>query len=414
MSWVAFILAVVAAGLPTLIYLALVWWLDRYEKEPAHLLAVTFLWGALPAAVLAVTLDLALDAPLRTLGDPVEEWRRARLLTPAVEEMVKGAALVSLVLWRRAEFNGVLDGIIYGAFVGLGFALTENLLVFAVAFESGAVQPGLILVALRAVLFGLNHPLFSALFGASLGWAIYHRGDRGWARIGVPALGLATAITLHLLHNTLAAGQWENGWALPLALVADWGGLALIAALVPLAWANERRWLVEGLRDEVSLGTITGAEYHHVVSHRRRAAAEWRAFRRQGWSGYRRVARHHQALTELAFAHYYLRHHADDARDRWRLERLRAMIRRGRLTLAAERVGSGQWAVRSSRKIMKRQPRTTRRPTAHCPLPTRPHASDRARPGHRRACCRSPAPGRGPCRSASTRRAAAPRRSSAG
>ena len=53
------------------------------------------------------------------------------------------------------------------------------------------------------------------------------------------------------------------------------------------------------------------------------------------------VARHHQALTELAFAHYYLRHHADDARDRWRLERLRAMIRRGRLTLAAERVGSG-------------------------------------------------------------------------
>src|SRR5262245_58068235 len=61
MSWGAFVLAIVAAGLPTLIYLALVWWLDRYEKEPAHLLAVTFLWGALPAALLAVTLDLALN-----------------------------------------------------------------------------------------------------------------------------------------------------------------------------------------------------------------------------------------------------------------------------------------------------------------------------------------------------------------
>jgi RsiW-degrading membrane proteinase PrsW (M82 family) len=343
MSWGAFILAVVAAGLPTLIYLGLVWWLDRYEKEPAHLLAVTFLWGALPAALLAVMLDLALVAPLSTLGDPAEEWRRAYLLTPAIEEVVKGAALVSLALWRRAEFNGVLDGIIYGAFVGLGFALTENLLVFAAAFEGGEVQPGLAIVALRAVLFGLNHPLFSALFGASLGWALYHRGDRGaWARVVVPALGLAAAIALHLLHNALAAGQWANGWALPLALVADWGGLALIAALVPLAWANERRWLVEGLRDEVRLGTITDAEYRHVVSHRRRAAAEWRAFRRHGWPGYRRVARHHHALTELAFAHYYLHHHADAALDRWRLERLRAMIRHGRLTLASERVGSRQ------------------------------------------------------------------------
>jgi RsiW-degrading membrane proteinase PrsW (M82 family) len=338
MSWGAFILAVVAAGLPTLIYLGLIWWLDRYEKEPAHLLAVTFLWGALPAALLAVMLGLALAAPLSALGDPGEVWGRAHVLTPAIEEVVKGAALVSLILWRRAEFNGVLDGIIYGAFVGLGFALTENLLVFAAAFESGAVQPGLVLVALRGGLFGLNHPLFSAIFGASLGWALYHRGV--WGRVGVPALGLTAAIALHLLHNSLVAGQWEHGWRLPLALVADWGGLALVAALVPLAWANERRWLVEGLRDEVRLGTITDAEYRHVVSHRRRAAAEWQAFQRQGWPGYRRVARHHHALTELAFAHYYLLHHADDALDRRRLERMRAMIRHGRLTLAAERVGS--------------------------------------------------------------------------
>jgi RsiW-degrading membrane proteinase PrsW (M82 family) len=340
MSWGALVLAIVAAGLPTLVYLGLVWWLDRYEKEPAHLLVVTFLWGALPAALLAVTLDLALDWPLGAVGDPMEEWRRARLLTPAIEELVKGAALVSLVLWRRAEFNGVLDGIIYGAFVGLGFALTENLLIFAVAFSGEGLQPGLILVALRAVLFGLNHPLFSAIFGASLGWALYHRG--GWGRVGVPVLGLTLAIALHLLHNALAAGQWNSAWGLPLALVADWSGLALIAALVLLAWANERRWLVDGLRDEVRLGTITEGEYHRVVSHRRRAAAEWQAFQRRGWPGYRSLARHHQALTELAFAQYHLRHHADGSSSRPHLERLRAMVRHGRLILAAERAGSRQ------------------------------------------------------------------------
>jgi RsiW-degrading membrane proteinase PrsW (M82 family) len=338
MSWGVFLLAVAGAGLPTVCYLALVWWLDRYEKEPAHLLAVAFIWGALPAALLAVTLDLALDWPLRTIGDPVEEWRRARLLTPVVEELVKGAALVSLARWRRHEFNGVLDGIIYGAFVGLGFAMTENLLAFLTVFGGAGAEPGVVVFTLRAVLFGLNHPLFSALFGASLGWARYHGGPA--TRVVVPGLGLLAAIGLHLLHNALAAGGWGGPWALPLALLADWSGLALIAALIALAWANERRWLVEGLRDEVRLGTLSRAEFAQVVSHRRRAAAEWRAFQRGGWRGYRDLARHHQALTELAFARYHLQHPAADSPDGRAVERLRGMIRHARLTLAAEQAGS--------------------------------------------------------------------------
>lgn len=335
MSWGVLLLAVVSAGLPTLVYLALVWWLDRYEKEPAHLLAVTFLWGALPAALLVVTLDLALDWPLRTLGDPVEEWRRAGLLAPLIEELVKGVALIGLVRWYRHEFNGVLDGIIYGAFVGLGFALTENLLTFVAAFGDEGLRPGLVLVTLRVVLFGLNHPLFSALFGAGLGWARYHGGR--WTRLLSPGLGLAAAIGLHWLHNALAAGQTVHGWALPLALVADWSGLALIAALIALAWAHERRWLVEGLREEVRAGTLSQAEFAVAISHRRRAAAEWRAFRQAGWRGYRDLANHYQALTDLAFARYHLSRQERSSLDQAHLNRLRALTRRGRLALAANR-----------------------------------------------------------------------------
>lgn len=331
MGWGTLVLAALAAGLPTLVYLALAWWLDRYEKEPAHLLAVTFLWGALPAALLAVVLDVVLDTPLRSLGDPVGEWRRARVLAPIIEEIVKGAALIGLARWRRREFDGVLDGIIYGAFVGLGFAFTENLFAYLTILGSAGAEPGLILVPLRAVVFGLNHPVFSALFGASLGWARYRRGR--WRRRLVPLLGLWAAVGLHLLHNNLATGQWGQWWALPLAVVADWSGLALIVALVPLAWANERRWLVEGLRGEVRQGIISGGEFHQVISHRRRAAAEWRALRRAGWPGYRHLARHHQALTELAFARYHLRQHDDDPDQSPDLEPLRAAIRRGRLAL---------------------------------------------------------------------------------
>ncbi|MCC6627870.1 MAG: PrsW family intramembrane metalloprotease [Chloroflexi bacterium] len=332
MGWEALVLATLAAGLPTAMFLALVWWLDRYETEPTHLLVVTFMWGVLPAAVLAVVLDVALSTPLAALGDPAAEWQRARLLAPLVEETVKGAALVSLIAWRRSEFNGVLDGIVYGAVVGLGFAFTENWLTYLALFGSAEAGPGLLLVPLRAVVFGLNHPVFSGLFGASLGWAFYHGGR--WSRRGVPLLGLAAAVGLHYLHNALAAGQWGAWWALPLAIVADWSGVALLVALVALAWVSERRWLRDGLRDEVSLGTLTTGEFRRVVSHRRRAAAELRAFQRLGWRGYRQVARHHQALTELAFARMHPRCVADDRHAPADLDRLRALVRRRRPALA--------------------------------------------------------------------------------
>ena len=46
--------AIVAAAIPTAIYSMLLWWLDRYEKEPPWLIAAAFLWGSLPAIGLAV------------------------------------------------------------------------------------------------------------------------------------------------------------------------------------------------------------------------------------------------------------------------------------------------------------------------------------------------------------------------
>jgi RsiW-degrading membrane proteinase PrsW (M82 family) len=331
MGWEALVLATLAAALPTAVFLTLVWWLDRYETEPTHLLAVSFLWGALPAAVLAVVLVVALAASPAALGDPAAEWQQARLLAPLVEESVKGAALILLIAWRRSEFNGVLDGIIYGAVVGLGFAFTENLLTYLAVFSSADAGLGLVVVPLRSVVFGLNHPLFTGLFGASLGWALYHGGR--WSRRLVPLLGLTAAVGLHAVHNALAAEQWGAWWALPLAVVADWGGLALLVALVPLAWAHERRWLAEGLRDEVEIGTLTSAEFRRVVSHRRRVATEMRAFQRAGWRGYRQVARHHQALTELAFARAHPDRAAGGRHGPADLDRLRALVRRRRPAL---------------------------------------------------------------------------------
>ena len=48
--------------------------------------------------------------------------------------------LYAIYRWRRHEFDGVLDGIVYAGMVGLGFAFTENVLYYGrTALEGGDV-----------------------------------------------------------------------------------------------------------------------------------------------------------------------------------------------------------------------------------------------------------------------------------
>ncbi|MBI4771859.1 MAG: hypothetical protein HY784_15965 [Chloroflexi bacterium] len=57
------VISVVMGIVPMLIYATFLWWLDRWEKEPLHLLAAAFLWGFVPSAILAIIAQLVLDIP---------------------------------------------------------------------------------------------------------------------------------------------------------------------------------------------------------------------------------------------------------------------------------------------------------------------------------------------------------------
>ena len=48
------------------------------------------------------------------------------LIPPVVEEILKAGAVAIIYLWRRREFDGWVDGLIYGAMAGFGFAYVEN------------------------------------------------------------------------------------------------------------------------------------------------------------------------------------------------------------------------------------------------------------------------------------------------
>jgi len=54
----------------------------------------------------------------------------AVISAPIVEESAKAFILFVLFFWKKDEFDGIVDGIVYAGMVGLGFAMTENILYY--------------------------------------------------------------------------------------------------------------------------------------------------------------------------------------------------------------------------------------------------------------------------------------------
>ncbi|HEX9091985.1 MAG TPA: PrsW family glutamic-type intramembrane protease, partial [Anaerolineales bacterium] len=156
---------------PILILIGLLYWVDRYQKEPVRMLLLAFFWGAVPALVIALGVQLFFKLPPDMLGADTLQAVRLGLLAPVLEEILKAAGVL-FIYWRRPrEVDSVLDGLIYGAIVGFGFAFLSNLFRYAGNFiVLGYPAFNVSMIAERTV-HALDHGLYTAIFGAGLGYA---------------------------------------------------------------------------------------------------------------------------------------------------------------------------------------------------------------------------------------------------
>src|SRR5215208_1802618 len=190
---VPFLAGLFAAALPVPVYVTLVLWLDRYEPEPPWMLAAAFFWGALVAVFFAIVINSAGVALVRALaGEPTAMNYGMIVSAPVVEETAKALVLFVLFFWRRDEFDGVTDGVVYAAMVGLGFAMTENVKYYGVAV---AEHNALGVFIVRGVFSPFAHPLFTGMTGVGLGLAA--QSDRKSVKFAAPAVGFAAAVVLH-------------------------------------------------------------------------------------------------------------------------------------------------------------------------------------------------------------------------
>jgi hypothetical protein len=82
------------------------------------------------------------------------------VVAPVVEEFTKGLFLVGLLLFRRREFDGIVDGVVYAGIVAAGFAFSENILYLGRAVSEPESAGVLATLFVRGVASPFAHPLF--------------------------------------------------------------------------------------------------------------------------------------------------------------------------------------------------------------------------------------------------------------
>jgi RsiW-degrading membrane proteinase PrsW (M82 family) len=212
---------------PMIVYGTFYGWVRRYRKGPLGLQLLVFLWGCLPATFLAGQFNAIASIPLSQIfvgvGNLTYDSIPSVVAAPIVEEFLKGLAVFAVFKHRQnREFDGPVDGIMFGTLVGLGFTITENFFYF-IASPLFIVK---FVVIMRTFVFGLNHAFFTSLTGIGFGLASHT--DNPIERNLAPLIGYFGAVLAHSLHNLIADLSGNNPMILFLAIVSNWTGVLFI------------------------------------------------------------------------------------------------------------------------------------------------------------------------------------------
>lgn len=286
------------AYIPMFFYVAFVWWLDRYDREPIPLVLTAFIWGAVGSTTLSLIFELILGLPLTSFPESVQVTSTSVLIAPFVEEVAK--ALILFLLFFYYKFDNLTDGIVYGAIVGFGFAASENLLYFISTYLEAGLGAWFLSVVLRIMFSSLAHGVFTSVTGAGLG--IAKSTSKSRLKLILPLLALMVAISLHSLFNlgvNLARFMNPGFMLLSFFLVP----VGVIVALITLFFAlrNESACISKHLFSEVADGFITRGEYDIVPHYLMRKKAGRMVFERYDAKRSRLLGRLFHLETRLAF-----------------------------------------------------------------------------------------------------------------
>lgn len=254
------IVAILLAFVPAFFLSWFVYSLDRYEKEPTLLLVSAFFWGSVLAVIGAIVgsviMNIGFSAVLQE--EVLTDIASGSITAPFVEEFWKGLALLIIFLLFRKEFDSILDGIVYGAIVGLGFAASENVLYLLDTYWTSGWEGLFIVFFLRVGVFTWAHPFATAFTG--IGFALARKTPRVPFKLIAPVAGYFLAMLAHSFHNTAVAFAAELESVVLIILMEWFGWFVMFGFIVWMIW-HERSLLKKHLLEEVTEGRLSQAQY---------------------------------------------------------------------------------------------------------------------------------------------------------
>jgi RsiW-degrading membrane proteinase PrsW (M82 family) len=287
---------IIAFGLLAVAYLWYIHYEDRYTTVPRKLAAAGFVWGFVAATGAFALLgnDAVMNLYSKAFGASFTFDWGAALAAPINEELAKGAGVLLLLVLAPRLVRSPFDGLILGAFIGLGFQISENISYawIGAANSFGDVGAAWGTILGRTLASIPSHWMYTGVFGAGLIWFI-GRPDVP-ARKGLGAGLMLTAMLMHGLWDASAAIAGDNVISIVPAIVA----VVLISVFI---WVYdnsvgiEREWMRELISPEVRLGVVAPDELEALAGTRTRLKKYIRSQRNP-----RTAARVLDAETELA------------------------------------------------------------------------------------------------------------------
>jgi protease PrsW len=256
---------------PLFIYLWIPRGLDRFDPEPWWCLLLALLWGGIAAAGISALVNTQASEITSAMmgggkqGQQAGEIVATCLSAPLVEELLKGAFVLGMFLFLRREFDGIVDGIIYGTFVALGFAAVENVIYYSRAelTETLSNREGALTAAfvMRGILSPWGHPLYTSMTGIGVG--IAREASKTWVKWLAPIFGYLFAALLHAIWNSAATIS-----GMLVVLMLPLWLLFLFAFFGILVWLVIRKGRIirQNLTDEVHAGWLAARELDLICS----------------------------------------------------------------------------------------------------------------------------------------------------
>ena len=195
------------AVLPVILLMIFIYRQDKYEKEPLGLLALVFFGG-----MLAIPLDFLVISIIGAIIPPNDTVAYVAFLQAGVPEELSKFIILMLIIWWNKNFNEYMDGIVYATFLGLGFALVEN-----IGYVFDGEVGGFGTAFMRAMLSVPGHFLFAVIMGYFLSLAKFNPKSK----ILYLFLSFAVAALAHGLFDwLLMVGSSINAYASGVMMIA--------------------------------------------------------------------------------------------------------------------------------------------------------------------------------------------------